>query len=328
MAVARARSGGQKRGQAQVVRSSGSEEAHRCGFVAVVGRPNAGKSSLVNSAAGGKLSIVTRKANTTRQSILALASGDAFQAVLLDTPGVMRFQTSRLDSTMMSNLRSSVSTADAIVLLLDASSQPLTQLHELAPPSQRPLSAPCLVAVNKADLLTPDSRSRLTDALLSEDPPLGDSLLVSAETGENVSNVLDWAVQHLPESPALYPKDLASEHDERFFVSEMVRETALELYQQEIPYAMFVSVPYFKERPNAKDYVLAEITVERESQKAIVLGHKGQALKKLSTEARHAIEDFLGRPIYLDMNVRVQSKWRKRSAASAHYETYDRSRRM
>lgn len=300
---------------------------HRCGFVAVVGKPNVGKSSLVNALAGDKLSIVTRKANTTRQSVLALVSSDSYQAVLIDTPGVMAFEQSTLDATMMANMRRSVADADCVILLLDGSKRPIAQLHELAPVQYRPLASPCLVAINKADLLSENQRDDVLHQLAKEDPPAGKSLLVSSKTGENVVQTLQWIVSHLPDGPALYPKDLASEHNERFFVSEMIREKALELYDQEVPYAMFVSVPYFKERPSAKDYVLAEITVERESQKAIVLGHKGQMLKKLSTDSRHAIEDFLGRLIYLELKVRVQSKWRKRNVALKHYESYDKATR-
>lgn len=295
-------------------------EGHKCGFVAVIGKPNSGKSTLMNELVGEKLSIVTPKANTTRHRVLGIISDEQHQAILLDTPGVMDFESSQLDKVMMKNMRTAVMSADAVIVLLDGKQRPMDQLKELLPEKYRPLKAPNLVVVNKRDLLREEEISEV-EMELGKEPHLEARTLASALNANGMDFIRKWIVDSLPVGPKLYPEDALSHHPERFFVAEIIRERAMGLFQQEVPYAMQVTIPYFKERPNAKDYILAEITVERDSQKAIILGHKGKALRQLGKEAREGIEEFLGRPVYLDTQVRVRKKWRKRSNSVRFYDT-------
>lgn len=284
---------------------------HKCGYVTIVGKPNAGKSTLQNALVGQKLSIVTRKAQTTRHKVLGIDSGDGHQLVLLDTPGVIENITNKLDARMMEAVRTSVEAADAVLVIIDASHRPEDDMV-LAQPGPGYKGPPMAVVLNKVDLLEPADRDHLI-ALCKEQCPVVEAVLpCSALNNKGIDAIKAWAVEHLPLGPALYDKDFVSEHPERFFVSEIVREQVFLQYRMEIPYACTVLCTDFKERtPPAKDYVQVIVYVERDSQRGIVLGQAGSALKKLATASRAGIEAFVGRPVYLDLSVKVRENWRK-----------------
>eukprot|EP00803_Ostreobium_quekettii_P007440 evm.model.scf_2245.5 EVM.evm.TU.scf_2245.5 scf_2245:24341-26459(-) len=287
----------------------GYEDGHKAGYVTLIGRPNVGKSTLMNSLVGQKLSIVTRKAQTTRHRILGLVSGDSFQIVFLDTPGVIGSTTTALDKRMMASMRQALDEADAVLALVDCSMRPKDDLDMIQPPPQRD-RPPMAVVLNKMDLLSPHQADSLKQWYVKNCRAEA-VFLTNARSGEGVEEVKNWALEELPDGAPLYPKDAISEQPERFFVSEIIREKVFLQYRQEIPYSTQVHVVDFKERRHGKDYILAEIITERKLQRAILLGKGGTAMKQLATAARADIEEFLGRPVYLDLHIRVVKDWRK-----------------
>lgn len=276
---------------------------HRCGYVALVGRPNAGKSTLLNALVGQKLSIVTRKPQTTRSRVLGILSGEGFQAILLDTPGILKPRYG-LQQAMMAEVTSSIRDADLVVFLVDAT-------DSLPDASAIPVIAGrrALLVVNKMDLVRPDQVLPLVEAFGALHP-FEEVVPISALKGRNLDLLLRLVVERLPESPALYPDDILSEQPERFFVSEIIREKIFERFRQEVPYATQVNIVAWAERPGEKDLVDAEIVVERDTQKAIVIGKGGAALKAVGSAARVDIEAFLERPVFLRLFVKVRDDWR------------------
>jgi len=290
---------------------------HRAGFVAIVGRPNAGKSTLLNACLGRKLSIVTPKAQTTRHRVLGLVSTDAYQAVLLDTPGLLRERTTVLDHRMQAAVSRATADADAVLGLVDAASPgAVDAAAELAARlAGREGAPPVALVLNKVDLVADGALEALKAAIRAAgvDLPM---LSTCAATGAGVAAAFDWAAAHLPESPPLYPRHLVAEAPERFFVGEIVREKIFLLYRDEIPYCASVEVTDYKERGgDAKDFVAVTVHVERAQQRGIVLGAGGSALKRLGAAARADVELFLGRPVYLEISVKVAPKWRVDEAA-------------
>lgn len=287
-------------------------ENHKSGYVAIIGRPNAGKSTLVNALVGQKLAIVTKKPQTTRHRILAVTSEDDYQMILYDTPGMMERRMHKLDEIMMQNVRTAAVNADAVVVVVDVMSpleEALSMLEEGARAAGE--SRPVLLAANKADLLRPDELVSRLNWLQSNAVGI-EVLAISAKLGNGVEQLRSWAVDQLPIGPAYYPKDIVSEHPERFFVAEIVREKILLQYEKEIPYVAQVNVVEYRERSApAKDFVGLEIIVERDSQKGIIIGKEGAALKTLATAARLDIEDFVGKRVYLEIKVKVKDKWRQ-----------------
>ncbi len=276
---------------------------HRCGYVALVGRPNAGKSTLLNALVGQKLSIVTRKPQTTRSRVLGILSGEGFQAILLDTPGILKPRYG-LQQAMMAEVASSIRDADLVVFLVDATDS-LPDASAVSVIAGRR----ALLVVNKMDLVRPDQVLPLVDAFGALHP-FEEVVPISALKERNLDLLLRLVVERLPESPALYPDDILSEQPERFFVSEIIREKIFERFRQEVPYATQVNIVSWEERPGEKDLVDAEIVVERDTQKAIVIGKGGAALKAVGSAARVDIEAFLERPVYLRLFVKVRDDWR------------------
>ncbi|KAI8542497.1 hypothetical protein RHMOL_Rhmol08G0142400 [Rhododendron molle] len=246
---------------------------HRSGYVAVLGKPNVGKSTLSNQMIGQKLSIVTDKAQTTRHRILGLCSTPEYQMILYDTPGVIEKKMHKLDSMMMKNVRSAATDADCVLVVVDAC-KALQKWYE-----------------------------KSTD--------VDEVIPVSAKYGHGVEDVKDWILSKLPFGPAYYPKDIVSEHPERFFVGEIVREKIFMQYRNEVPYACQVNVVAYKSRPTAKDFIQVEVLVEKHTQKIILIGKEGKALKQLATAARLDIEDFLQKKVYLEIEVKVKENWRQ-----------------
>ncbi|KAJ3704320.1 hypothetical protein LUZ61_008025 [Rhynchospora tenuis] len=283
---------------------------HKSGFVAVLGKPNVGKSTLSNQMVGQKVSIVTDKPQTTRHRILGLCSGDDYQIILYDTPGVIEKEMHKLDSMMMNNVKKAAVDADCVLVVVDARKMPQKiddLLEGICSLKNKP---PTLLVVNKKDLIKPGEIAKRIE-WYEKFTDVDDVIPVSAKYGHGVDDVRDWILSKLPFGPAYYPKDIISEHPERFFVGEIVREKIFMQYRNEVPYACQVNVASYKTRSKAKDYIQVEILVEKDSQKMILIGREGKALKALATAARLDIEDFLQKKVFLEVEVKVREKWRQ-----------------
>ncbi|KAK7360044.1 hypothetical protein VNO77_02016 [Canavalia gladiata] len=292
---------------------------HRSGFVALLGKPNVGKSTLANQMIGQKLSIVTDKPQTTRHRILCICSDTDYQMILYDTPGVLQKEMHKLDSMMMKNVRSAAIDADCVLVLVDARKAP-EQIDEVLEEGIRDLKdkPPILLILNKKDLVKPGEVAKKLE-WYEKFTNVDDVIPVSAKYGHGVEDVKEWILSKLPHGPAYYPKDIVSEHPERFFVSEIVREKIFMQYRNEIPYVCQVNVVNYKARPNAKDFIQVEILVEKNSQKIILIGREGKALKLLATAARLDVEDFLQKKVYLEIEVKVKENWRQDEGLLKHY---------
>lgn len=298
---------------------------HKSGYVALVGAPNVGKSTLLNRLLGTKLSIVSPRPSTTRNRVLGILSSEAgadaaYQLILLDTPGVVRPRY-RLHEHMMRDVDRSLGDADVTVVLVDATETRLR--HEAVEALARAgrSRAPVLLALNKIDGL-----GAQTDALplvaLSEEAlgrPFDDVVPLSALHGTGVNTLLAEVLARVPEGPPYYPPDQLSEHPERFFLGEIVREAIFHQFRDEIPYSTQVVVVTVQERPGQKLLVAADIVVERDSQKAILIGKGGQSLKRLGQRAREEIEAFLDRPVFLQLFVKTRTDWRDREGFLREY---------
>ena len=283
---------------------------HRAGFVAIIGRPNAGKSTLLNAFLGQTLSIVTAKAQTTRHRILGIWSEPGHQAVFLDTPGIIADRRNELENRMMVAVDQAVKDSDALLAIVDASRRPETAL-EMLQPGPEWTGPPMAVILNKCDLL-PEGEVKRLEEWFKKECRAEVVIPASALDGMNVDKISEWVVKHLPEGPSLYPKDVVAEASERFFVSEIIRRQVFLQYRQELPYHVAVQVVEFKERrAPAKSLVKAHVIVEEKRHVGIMLGAGGSAIKALSVASREEIEEFLGKEIYLELSVKVQEGWRK-----------------
>ena len=279
------------------------DDDFRCGYVTLVGKPNVGKSTLLNRLLRKKLSIVTPKAQTTRHRILGILSEPAWQVIFLDTPGAIRPRTG-LQQSMMRRMADAVAEADLLLFLADARADRPDTLT-----LGRVRSRPAILVVNKMDLLHPAEVLSLVDAYLQL-RTFEAVVPVSALKGRNIDVLLEELTQRLPRGVPLYPADMISEHPERFFVSEIVREKLFERFRQEVPYSLAVNVSRYEENPGRKDFIQVDIVVERPSQKRILIGTGGRALKMAGVAARRDIEAFLGRAVYLKLYVQVRRNWR------------------
>lgn len=285
-----------------------SQSAHRCGYVALVGEPNVGKSTLMNALVRERLAIVSPKPQTTRRRTLGILSGDDYQMIVLDTPGILQPKYP-LQRAMMHAVSDALADADVACVLIDAAAR--RELPAAIPEAIRAFRGPKVAALNKIDLVRPKERLL---PLLEAVTGLGlfeESIPLSALTGDGIDRLIEALKSRLPEGPPFYPPDQLTEQPERFFVAELVREQLFHQFSEEVPYAVEVEISEFKERPGAKDYIEAVLFVEQESQKAIIIGRGGQAIRSLGESSRTEIESFLGRPVYLDLRVKVMPKWRK-----------------
>jgi GTP-binding protein Era len=278
----------------------------KAGFVAIVGQPNAGKSTLLNRFLGSKLSIVTASAQTTRERVVGIDTRDDVQYVFLDTPGLVD-PAYLLHHSMLDIAARAVSDADVVVLLLDGT----REAPELSPEMTTALQGfrrNLLIAINKLDTA---SAGQVEALRLWGRKAFGvDAVGISAEEGDGVEELRKAIAERLPASPFLYPEDDISTQTVRFFVAELVREVIFEKYGQEIPYSTVVKVEEFREDSDPV-VIRANVFVERNSQKGIVIGQGGTAIRDLGTAARARIESFLGRHIFLELRVKVLPKWRK-----------------
>ncbi len=282
----------------------------KAGYAAILGLPNAGKSTLLNALLAQKISIVNEKPQTTRKRILGILSEENYQIVFLDTPGILK-PSYLLQEKMMDDVNRSIRDADIFLLIIDASDDPEGEKLLSLPEIKKVMESgvPVILLMNKVDLLSQE----VVTVMLSkfEGKGLFKSVIpLAASVNYNVQKVLVEMVDLLPENPKFYPDDIVADENERFFVSEIIREKVLELYHEEIPYSVEVLINDFKERESNKDYIDAEIVVEREGQKGIIIGKQGAAIKKLGEIARKSIEEFLQREVYLELRVKVRKNWR------------------
>jgi GTP-binding protein Era len=291
------------------VNSSPASDANfRSGYVTIIGRPNAGKSTLLNSLLNFKLSIVSPKPQTTRRRVLGIWNGPSAQIVFLDTPGLIdpRY---RLQERMMNYAADAVATADALLPIVDATEFAAHDGVEALRPYLEKTSRPCLLLLNKIDKVAKDHLLPMIDHYHRLDW-FKEIIPVSALTGDGLDRVKHSLIESLPVHTPYYDPEILTEQPERFFVTEIIREKIFEQFSEEIPYSTDVTVDEFKEKKGRKDFIKVSIIVERASQKAILIGKQGSALKTLGAEARKDIEQFLGRPVFLELWVKVQEKWR------------------
>jgi len=279
----------------------------RAGFVTVAGRPNAGKSTLLNRLVGQRLAITSPKPQSTRERVVGILSDPSSQIVLLDTPGLFE-PANALQRSMRAAAVRALEDADVIIHLLDALEGRVETLAAAAGlPAARVPRAPVVLVLNKADALGAEREA----ALASEHP---DALVISARTGEGVDALLAQVRALLPEGPFLYDADDVSSQHLRFFASEMIRETALEQLDDEVPHSVACEIEEFRET-RSPVYIRAVLHVERESQKRILIGHGGSRVRALGVAARRKIEALVAQPVYLDLHVKVLANWRRNEAA-------------
>lgn len=283
----------------------------KAGYVAIIGKPNVGKSTLMNSLIGQKLSIVTPKPQTTRKNILGILSEIHYQIIFLDTPGIVQPKY-LLHKKMLEFIEQSLKDADILLFMMDISTDPEGEefindktINEILTTSKLPK----ILAINKVDHSNNDKVEKLVQKM--DSTKLFDSIIpISASLNFNLDQLLKNILYYLPEHPKYFSDDIIANETERFFVSELIREKIFELYGEEIPYSCEVVVEEFKERQKGKDYILANIFVEKDSQKKIIIGSEGKSIKKLGEAARIEIEKFLGKSVYLELYVKVRKNWR------------------
>lgn len=284
---------------------------HKTGYVTILGLPNVGKSSLLNALLGQKLSIITAKPQTTRKRILGILSEEYYQIIFLDTPGIIS-PSYLLQEKMMEDVDLSVKDADVIVLTIDVFEDPLGDIllnNEFVKQFVINSMKPKLLVINKVDMLNQEKVTEMIERFEKQNL-FKEVIPISANADFNIQRVREEIIRFLPEGPKFFPDDQITDANERFFVSEIIREKILEFYQDEIPYSCEVLIVEFKERETSKHYISADIVVERESQKAIIIGKGGSAIKKLGQLARESIEEFLQREVFLELRVKVRKKWR------------------
>ncbi|WP_417352251.1 GTPase Era [Flavobacterium alkalisoli] len=282
--------------------------SHKAGFVNIIGNPNVGKSTLMNAFVGERLSIITSKAQTTRHRILGIVNGEDFQVVLSDTPGIIK-PAYELQTSMMDFVKSAFEDADVLIYMVEIGEKELKDeaffnkiIHA---------KIPVLLLLNKIDK---SSQEQLEEqvALWKEKVPNAEIYPISALKNFNVTEVFNRILELLPASPPYYPKDALTDKPERFFVNETIREKILLNYDKEIPYAVEIETEEFLEDDDIIR-IKALIMVERDTQKGIIIGHKGAAIKKVGIQAREDLEKFFGKQIHLEMFVKVNKNWRSNS---------------
>jgi len=280
--------------------------SHKSGFVSIIGKPNVGKSTLLNQLLGERLSIVTPKAQTTRHRIKGILNTDNYQVVFSDTPGILEPHY-LLHKKMMDFVNSSLEDADAVLFISDLSE---AYLEESLVEKLRTIIVPLIVVVNKVDLSTQDEIGKLVHGWKKAVQAKA-VIPASAKLNFNVDQIKEALLEVIPEAPPYFNKENISDASQRFFTSEIIREKIFLNYEKEIPYSTEVAIDEFKEEKTIIR-IRAIIYVERDSQKAIVIGNKGESLKKTGTAARKDLESFLGKKVFLELFVKVEKDWRKR----------------
>ena len=278
---------------------------HRSGFVNIIGNPNVGKSTLMNALVGERLSIITSKAQTTHHRILGIVNGDDFQIVYSDTPGILK-PSYKLQESMMRFVQGALKDADVILYVTDVV-EGTDRRSEIFDRIARSGIRTILV-INKIDLTTPERLEELVGQWRGILPD-AEIVPVSALNDFNIGGLFDRILAALPEGEPFYPKDALTDKTLRFFASEIIREKIFLNYEKEIPYSVEIAIEEYKEEPSI-DRISATIYVARESQKGIVIGHRGERLKRVGTQAREELEQFLGKKVFLQLFVKVNDNWR------------------
>lgn len=283
----------------------------KAGYVTIIGKPNAGKSTLMNQLLGEKLSITSGKPQTTRKRILGILSEEFYQIIFLDTPGILD-PDYLLQEKMLEYVYRSVQDADIILMMIDIADDPTgkkifkdNKVTEILKKYNKRI----ILILNKVDL-SKEKDLNLLEEQFRQKSGIESVLPISASGGFNIDLLKNMIYRKLPEHPKYYPDDQLTDEPERFFVTEIIREKVLALYSDEVPYSVEVGIEEFKEREAGKDFISAVIYVERESQKPIIIGKQGASIKKLGQYSREAIEEFLQRSVYLELHVKVKAKWR------------------
>lgn len=282
--------------------------SHKSGFVNIIGLPNVGKSTLMNTLVGERMSIITSKPQTTRHRIVGIVSGEDFQIVFSDTPGIIQDPAYKMHYAMNRFATSTFEDADIMLFMIDpyedyAADDPIIE-------KLRQLQTPKFLVINKRDLVEPDVLLQLIQKW-SDRLTFDEVFPISALQKLNTDALRDHIVKYLPEGPVYYPKDQLTDRSERFFASEIIRESILTLYRQEVPYSCEVVIEYYKQDPDKKLLRIgATIYVARKTQKSILIGKAGSKIKKLGIEARKGIEKFVEQQVYLELHVKVKENWR------------------
>jgi len=292
---------------------------HRSGFVAVIGKPNVGKSTLINAWLGEKIAIVSPKPQTTRNRLRGILTRPDAQIVFVDTPGIHQPR-HKLGEFMVETATKSIPDADVVLFLVDVSEMPTAEDEQIAQLIEEQGQAPVVLVLNKADLLPPEKVQRYSDAyfkLVKHDAWVeceayrNQWMMISATRGDNRDKLLDMVVARLPEGPRYYPPDQLTDQTMRFIVAELVREQVLRFVHQEVPHAVAVVVEEWKQRREDLTYIGATVFVEKDSQKGIIIGEGGRMLKRIGRAAREEIERLVGNRVYLELWVKVRAKWRR-----------------
>jgi len=289
---------------------------HKSGFVNIIGNPNVGKSTLMNRLVGERLSIITAKAQTTRHRIKGIVNGEDFQIVYSDLPGILT-PAYKMQEMMMRFVNESLKDADLILYVIEGGETNFNQ--EIIEKLQQ-ISVPVLLVINKIDKVGEETTT-ITKAHWQNLLPKAEMLEISALTGHHVNLLLEKIITLLPESPPFFPKDELTDRPTRFFISEIIREKVLLLYKKEIPYSVEVVVESFKEEEDMIR-IGATLYCERDSQKGIIIGNRGAAIKQLGIESRRAIEDFLEKHVFLDISVKVLKDWRNQDLIIKRFGYY------
>ncbi len=288
-----------------------SKHAFKSGFISIVGRPNVGKSTLLNQLLGQKVAIMSNKPQTTRNKIQGIMTRESFQAVFIDTPGIHKPK-HRLGEFMNKQATSTLGEVDAILFLVEADQEPGGGDEYIAQ-MLAGVKTPIILVINKEDLITKDQllvRIGQYKDLLN----VAAIIPISALKGENLDVLVNEIVKMLPEGPMYFPSDQVTDHPERFIIAELIREKVLELTREEVPHSIAVVIEQIKERDNTDTlFVSAIIYVERSSQKGILIGKQGQLMKEIGKRARNDIERLLGSKIYLDLWIKVKKDWRNQA---------------
>ncbi len=282
---------------------------HKAGFVNILGNPNVGKSTIMNTLVGEKLSIITSKAQTTRHRIMGIVNGDDFQIVYSDTPGILKPRY-KLQEAMMNSVKGALEDADVILYVTDVSEK-IPGGNEYTQ-KIKDTGIPVIIVINKIDLTNQEKLGELAESWSNAFP--GSPVIpVSAINNFNLGPILSEIIKRLPESGPYFPKDQLTDRYERFFASEIIREKILQNYQEEIPYCTEIEIESFHDEQKIVR-IGAVIHVARDSQKGIIIGHRGSMLKKTGTEARMDMEDFFGKKVFLELFVKVTKDWRDKPA--------------
>lgn len=284
----------------------------KAGFVAIIGKPNAGKSTLLNSLIRSKISIVTPKPQTTRKEIVGILTKDNYQIVFLDTPGHIKPKY-KLQEVMMDYIPNSIKSADVILALFDFENYlktkklPINDFNQLLSLSK----VPKIAVLNKIDIVRDKAQIIPVLEQINSNFNFNEIIPISALNGDNLAELEKLIVKYLPENPFYYDPDNLSTLQTKFIVAEIIREKIFLNLEDEIPYSTEVQIQEFKERENGKWYILADVIVERKTQKQIIIGQNGEMIKKISMQARLEIEELLGYPVYLEIFVKVRKDWRE-----------------